>query len=104
MVGRVTASQIAPHPELVEGGIRRVVLVALHIARRHHADLMTQRRDLSRPIVRARASLHAHQTRRQLLEKGENLTPAQLPTHNDLARRINAVDRVGPKAISDVRL
>ncbi len=96
MVGRVTASQIAPHPELVEGGIRRVVLVALHIglhvARRHHADLMAERRDLARPIVRARASLHPHKTRRQLLEKGENLPAAQLAADNGLARRINAVD------------
>jgi hypothetical protein len=77
-------------------GIRHVVLVALHVglhvARRHHPDLMAQRRDLARPIVRRGTGLHPYPTRRQLLEKGQNLPSSQLSSDHSPSRTINPMN------------
>ncbi len=42
--------------------------------------------------MRCGTGLHPHQTPRQLLEEGQNLTASQLPADNNLARLIDAVD------------
>ena len=76
--------------------IGRIVLVTLHIglyiARWHQLDLMTQRHDRSRPVMRRGAGLHADQARRLFPEKRQNVAASQLLADYRLPRRIDAVD------------
>ncbi len=77
-------------------GISGVVLlpphIGLHVARRHQAHIMTERRDLARPVVRRGARRHADQARREGLEKLQHLGAMQLLSGGDLASSIDAVD------------
>ena len=76
-------------------GIRHVVLLAfdigLHIGGRHQLYFVSKCRDLARPVVRGRASLHADKARLQLPERVEYGAPAQLFAEDDFARFIDAV-------------
>ena len=77
-------------------GIRRVVLVALDVGldvlRRHQPDLMAQRRNRPRPVVRRRTRLHADKAPRQSLEEPQNLNAAHRFTDHHGAARIDAMD------------
>lgn len=53
---------------------------------------MAELRQLAPPVMRGRAGFHADQAGRELSEEGQDLSPAQRPTHEDLALRIDAVD------------
>ena len=76
--------------------VGRVVLLAfnirLHILRRDQPDLMTQRAQLARPIMRRRTGFHAHQHRRQLAEKRDHVAPAQTAADQYRAGIVNAVN------------
>jgi hypothetical protein len=49
-------------------------------------------RELTRPVVRRGTSFHAHQARRQRLEKCHHLASPKLLPDNHLLRRINTVN------------
>ena len=76
--------------------VRRIVLVpldvGLHISGRHQPHVVPKLRDLPRPVMRGGASLQAYNACSLLLEEWQNLATPQLPAHDNLARRINAVD------------
>jgi hypothetical protein len=75
------------------GGIVLLVLhVGLHVARRHQAYAVPELLDLPCPVVRRSAGLHPDQTRRQLLEEWQHLTPAQLAANDDHTFRINTMN------------
>src|SRR6516162_8236664 len=77
-------------------GVGRVVLVALdvrlHVFRRHQTNLVTELRQLTRPIMRRSTRLHANEAGRQRRKKLQHLTAAKLLPDDDRLGRINAVD------------
>src|SRR6516164_5894261 len=77
-------------------GVGRVVLVSLDVSfyvfRRHQTNLVTELRQLTRPIMRRSTRLHANEARRQPCKKLQHLTAAKLSPDDDLLGRINAVD------------
>src|SRR5512134_2852194 len=76
----------------IEGVVLAALDVRLHVARRYHADLVSQPAELSRPVMRCRAGLHADETRRQTREKRHHLGTTQSPTDNHRAVVGNSVD------------
>src|SRR5262249_16385026 len=76
--------------------VGRVILVALdvslHVLRRHQPNLVAEPRQLTRPIVRRGASLHADQAARQRREKLHHLSTPKLLPDNHLLGCIDAVD------------
>jgi acetyl esterase/lipase len=76
--------------------VSRVVLVALdvclHILRRHQPHLVTELRQLPRPIVRRGAGLHADETRQQRLEERQHLAASESLPHDDLLGRVDPVN------------
>jgi hypothetical protein len=88
IVLRVTASLIA--------GVGSVCLssfyVRLHINWRNQAHVVTERRDLARPIMRTAARLQSDQTRRKLLEKAQDLRSTQFPIEDRRALGVGAVN------------
>ena len=89
MDGRVTASQMAA----ASGGIAFGSFdVALHVARRHYPDGMSEIGQLACPMMRRAAGFHADQAGRNLAEELEHLLAAQLPVDDDLAIAIGAMD------------
>jgi hypothetical protein len=87
--------------------IRGVVLLPLQVwldaSGRDQPDLVPQRRDLARPAVRAGAGLQANKTGRQVPEEIEHRPASQLPTQDNGALRIHAVElkdtlgQIGPE-------
>jgi hypothetical protein len=82
--------------------ISHVVLLPLHerlhIGRRDHADLVTQRSDLTGPVVGAGAGLHRHQATWLAGEKRQQLISSQLLAEDHAAGSIRAMrlkDRLG---------
>jgi hypothetical protein len=77
-------------------GVRRIVLVALdvglHVFRWHQTNLVTQLRQLTRPIMRRGTGLHADQAGRQRRKKLQHLTAAKLLPDDDLLGCVDAVD------------
>ena len=75
-------------------GIRLIGLspfdIRLDVGRRHQPHLMAKRGELPRPVMRARASLHADQAGRQAAEEHQHLRPPQLPSQDDLPARAHA--------------
>jgi hypothetical protein len=69
----------------IGGIVLRSLDVCLHVARRHQPHGVAQLRQFSGPVVRGRASLHANQASRQLLEKLDYLAAPKLPCDSDLA-------------------
>src|SRR4029079_16928985 len=85
-----------PHDRLADPfRIGRVVLVplnvGLHVLRRHQSHLVSQRRQLSPPVVRRRTRLHTYQARRQPAEERKHLTAPQLLAQYRRAICIDAV-------------
>jgi hypothetical protein len=75
------------------GGIVLVALdVGLHVLRRHQPNLVTELRQLARPIVCRGAGLHADETRRQRFEERQHLAAPKLLPNNDLLGRVDPVD------------
>ncbi len=77
-------------------GIGGVILLAFNIGfdigRRHQANRMAERLQLARPVMRRCAGFDPDKTGRQLLKERQHPRPPQLPTHDDLALCIDAVD------------
>src|SRR5688572_3734314 len=65
--------------------------VGLHIGRRHEPDLVTERLQFPRPMMRRSASFDANQARRNILEECQHVTALQLPAENYIACRVNAM-------------
>lgn len=80
MLGRVTASQIAPRIGSVGHSTRDV---RLDIGGRHQPHLVAKLFQLKRPETRAGAGLYAYQARWHLAEELENLASAQLAAQRD---------------------
>jgi len=77
-------------------GIGSVVLLAfdvgLHVGRRDETDGMSERLQLSRPVMRGGARLDADEAGRQLLEERQHIATLQLSTDDSIAPRVNAMD------------
>jgi hypothetical protein len=77
-------------------GVGRIVLVALdvslYVLRRHQTNLVTELPQLTCPIVRRCASLHANEAGRQSFEELHHLTATKLLPNDDLLGRIDAVN------------
>jgi hypothetical protein len=77
-------------------GISRVVIVALDVSldvlRWHQPDLMAQRRNLARPVMRRRARLYTDKTTRQRSEKAQDLRTADRLADQHHPARINAMN------------
>src|ERR1700729_1337237 len=77
-------------------GVSSIVLVplhiGLHIGLRHQTYGVAKRLELARPMMRRRAGLDTDQARRQLLEEDQYVASLELTTHDDIARRIDAVN------------
>src|SRR5262245_26158560 len=77
-------------------GINRISLAALDVGldvlRRHQLHGVPELGNLTCPVMRTAARLHADQTRRQLGEERQYLFAPQLPGDDDLALGIDAVD------------
>src|ERR1700722_18758000 len=73
-------------------GVSSIVLVPLHIGRRHQTYGVAKRLELARPMMRRRAGLDTDQARRQLLEEDQHVASLELTTHDHIARRIDAVN------------
>jgi hypothetical protein len=71
--------------------------VGFHILRRHQTNLVTEPRQLTCPVVRRGAGLHANEARRQRREKGNHLTAAKLLPDDDPSR-----PRIGSSAQIEV--
>src|SRR5215467_10174395 len=65
--------------------------VWLDVLRRHQNDLVPQRSQLARPIMRRPTGLQPHLDRLQLRKELKHLLAPQLPAQNRLLRRINSV-------------
>src|SRR5207247_11429762 len=75
------------------GGIVLVALhVRLHIGWRHQANGVAECVEFARPMMRRCAGLDTDETRRQLLEESNDVTPLQLAPDDHLAFRVNAMD------------
>src|SRR5262249_9355376 len=76
-------------------GIGRIVLLPLHerlyIPWRDQPDLMTQRSDRTRPMVRSRAGFHCHDAAWLRREEFQNLSTGELPPENHRSIRRRAV-------------
>ncbi len=76
-------------------GIRRVVLVGLHVGldklRSHESHRMPELLKLPRPVMRPATGLHANATRFQVGEKWQDLRALQLPFEHDPAPFVDAV-------------
>lgn len=76
-------------------GIGGIVLltpqIGLHIGRRHETHCVTQRRDLTRPIVGRCAGFHADQARRNLRQCVEECSASYLLAPDDSAIGIDRV-------------
>src|SRR5262249_55038674 len=66
--------------------------IGLDVLRRHQLHGVPQLGNLTRPIMRTAAGLHADQTRRQLREERQHVLASELPGYDDLALGIDAVD------------
>ena len=77
-------------------GIRRVVLVPLHVGLhvigRHDAHHVAESLQLASPVMRCCARLNANQTGRLLPEERQNLAAPQLSADHGLTRDIDTVD------------
>jgi hypothetical protein len=77
-------------------GVRRIILVpldvGLHILGRHQLDLVTERPDLARPIMRGRAGLDPDKAGRVFLEEWQNLASPELPAYGHCSIRVDAVN------------
>jgi hypothetical protein len=77
-------------------GVTRIRLAALDIGldvlRRHQLHGVPELGNLTPPIVRTAAGLHADQTLRQLGEERQHLFASELPGNDDVALGIDAVD------------
>ena len=77
------------------GSVDKVILLSNHVG--FHIDgwnktrIVSERRDLARPIVGGRAGFHADETWRQRGEEGVHLLPAQLLPQDRIPRRICGV-------------
>ena len=65
--------------------------VGLYIRRWHQPHGMAERLEFTRPMVRRRTGLDAHQARWQLLEERQDVTALELTANENLALRINAM-------------
>ena len=78
-------------------GVGRVVLVSLDVSfyvfRRHQTNLVTELRQLSRPIMRRSTRLHANKAGPQRRKKLHHLTAAKLLPDDDRLGRINAISK-----------
>ena len=82
-----------PADRLGVGGIILLPFdIGLHIGRRHQLHGMTEGLQFARLIVGRCACLDADDTRRLLIEEGQNPSPLQLLTNDNLAISINAVN------------
>jgi hypothetical protein len=61
--------------------------IGLHVLGRHQLDLVTQRGDLARPVMRRRARLDPDQARRVLLEERQDLSAPELAADDHRAIR-----------------
>src|SRR5262249_4138291 len=66
--------------------------VGLDVLRRHQLHGVPELGNLTCPIMRTAAGLHADQTRRQLGKERQHLLASELARDDDLALRIDAVD------------
>src|SRR6202521_141732 len=77
-------------------GVSGIVLlpldVGLHVGRWHQAHPMPKRLELARPMMRRCTGLDANETRRQLLEKRQNVAALQLTAYGHIAFRVDAMD------------
>ena len=77
-------------------GVSGIVLVPLHIrlhiGRRHQAYGVAKRLEFARPMVRRGAGFNTNQARGQLLEECQNVATLELPTEDDIALRIDAMN------------
>jgi hypothetical protein len=86
----------APHRLAAGLGVRRVVLVRLHVRpdvlRRHQPHLVTELRQLPRPVVSGGARLEADEAGRQVGEELEHLLARQPALEHRPALGVGAVD------------
>jgi len=84
-----------PHGLANRLGVRRVVLVRLHVRlhelRGHQPDRVPQLAELLGPVMRAAAGFHADQARRQVGEERQQLRPFDLFLQGRLAPFIDAM-------------
>ena len=77
-------------------GVSGIVLVPLHIrlhiGRRHQAYGVAKHLEFARPMVRRGAGFNTNQARGQLLEECQNVATLELPTKDDIALRIDAMN------------
>lgn len=66
--------------------------VGLHIGRRHETNIVPERNQLARPVMRRPARLHADQASRQLGEERQHLSPPQRLAHHRFAGGINSMN------------
>ncbi len=66
--------------------------IRLHILRRHQPYLVTECAQLTRPMMRRRAGLHAHYRRLYPRKKRHHVATAQPTPNHDSSRFIDAVD------------
>jgi hypothetical protein len=76
--------------------VRGIILlpfnVWLHVGRRHQPHGVSERLELTRPMVRLGTGFDADQGRWQLLKNRQDVAALQLTSDNYIALRINAVD------------
>ena len=65
--------------------------IGLHIGGRDQPNVMTERKDFPRPVMRGAAGFHAHKTARQTGHELQHLVAPQPLTKNDPASGIGAV-------------
>jgi hypothetical protein len=73
-------------------GVSGIVLMPLHISRRHQANGVATRLQLARPMMRRGAGLDTDQARWQLHEEGQHVAALELSAENHIALRIDTVD------------